>query len=122
MCNTSAVCIPVHLPYFRFCGNACLRSHQVATQPTVKVTFTVIIRGVITWYVPPAGVIELAAEVLAEPRQVWLSVWHPVHVQRVEQHLGIGGAAGALDLLQEKSTFCVVSGENLETTHTKKSE
>lgn len=73
--------------------------------------------GFITWYVPPAGVIELPAEVLAEPRQVRLSVWHPIHVQGVEQHLGIGGAACTLDLLQEMSTFCVVGGENLETTH-----
>lgn len=68
---------------------------------------------------PPAGVVELAAEVLAEPRQVWLPVWHLIHVQGVEQHLGIGGAASTLDLLQETSTFCVVGGENLETTRNK---
>lgn len=68
---------------------------------------------------PPAGVVELAAEVLAEPRQVWLPVWHRVHVRGVEQHLGVGGAVGALDLLQEMSTFGVVGGENLETTRKK---
>lgn len=73
----------------------------------------------ITWYVPPAGVVELAAEVLAEPRQVWLPVWHCLPVRGVEQHLGIGGAASTLDLLQESSTFCVVGRENLETTHKK---
>lgn len=65
---------------------------------------------------PPAGVVELSAEVLAEARQVWLPVWHLIHVQGVEQHLGIGGAASTLDLLQEKSTLGVVGGENLETT------
>ena len=86
------------------------------TGAVIKVTFTIIIICVITWYVPPAGVVELAAEVLAEPRQVWLPVWHLIHVRGVEQHLGIGGAASALDLLQETSTFCVVGGENLETT------
>lgn len=74
---------------------------------------------VITWYLPPTGVVELAAKVLAEPRQVWLPVWHLIHVQGVEQHLGIGGAVSTLDLLQETSTFCVVGGENLETTHKK---
>lgn len=74
---------------------------------------------VITWYVPPAGVVELAAEVLTKPRQVWLPVWHLIHVRWVEQHLGIGGAVSTLDLLQETSTFCVVGGENLETTHNK---
>lgn len=79
----------------------------------------IIISGVITWYVPPAGVVELAAEVLAEPRQVWLPVWHLIHVQGVEQHLGIGGAASTLDLLQETSTLGVVGGENLETTGNK---
>jgi len=78
--------------------------------------------GVITWYVPPAGVIELTAEVLAEPWQVWLPVWHPIHVQGVEQHLGIGGAVSTLDLLQETSTFCIVGGENLETTRKKKDQ
>lgn len=88
--------------------------HQVTTQATVKAEF---IMGLITWYVPPAGVIELPAEVLAEPRQVRLSVWHPIHVQGVEQHLGVGGAASTLDLLQEMSTFGVVGAENLGTTH-----
>lgn len=76
----------------------------------------IIIICVITWYVPPAGVVELAAEVLAELRQVWLPVRHLIHVQGVEQHMGIGGAVGTLDLLQETSTFCVIGGENLETT------
>lgn len=68
---------------------------------------------------PPAGVVELAAEVLAESWQVWLPVWHLIHVRGVEQHLGIGGAASTLDLLQETSTFCIVGGENLETTRKK---
>lgn len=76
----------------------------------------VIIICVITWYVPPAGVVELAAEVLAEPRQIWLPVWHLIHVQGVEQHLGIRGAASTFDLLQEMSAFGIVGGENLETT------
>ncbi len=94
--------------------------HQVThTGAIIQVTLTVIIICVITWYVPPAGVVELAAEVLAEPRQVWLPVWHLIHVQGVEQHLGIGGAASTLDLLQETSTFGVVGGENLETTRNK---
>lgn len=84
-----------------------------------QVTIMAIIICVITWYVPPAGVVELAAEVLAEPWQVWLPVWHLIHVQGVEQHLGIGGAASTLDLLQETSTFCIVGGENLETTRNK---
>lgn len=74
---------------------------------------------VITWYVAPAGVVELAAEVLAEPWQIWLPVWHRIHVRGVEQHLGIGGAASTFDLLQEMSAFCVVGGENLETTRNK---
>lgn len=65
---------------------------------------------------PPAGVVEFAAEVLAKSRQVRLSVWQLIHVRRVEQHLGVGGAASTLDLLQETSTFCVVGGENLGTT------
>lgn len=68
---------------------------------------------------PPAGVVELSAEVLAEPRQVWLPVWHLIHVRGVEQHLGVGGAASTLDLLQQTSTFGVVGGENLETTRNK---
>lgn len=85
----------------------------------IKVIIMAIIICVITWYVPPAGVVELAAEVLAEPWQVWLPVWHLIHVQGVEQHLGIGGAASTLDLLQETSTFCIVGGENLETTRNK---
>lgn len=89
------------------------------TGAVIQVTFMVIIVCVITWYVPPAGVVELAAEVLAKSRQVWLPVWHLIHVQGVEQHLGIGGAASTLDLLQETSTFSVVGGENLETTHNK---
>lgn len=89
------------------------------TGAVIQVTFMVIIICVITWYVPPAGVVELAAEVLAETWQVWLPVWHLIHVRGVEQHLGIGGAASTLDLLQETSTFCVVGGENLETTRNK---
>lgn len=64
----------------------------------------------------PAGVVEFAAEVLAKSRQVRLPVWQLIHVRRVEQHLGVGGAASTLDLLQETSTFCVVGGENLGTT------
>lgn len=85
----------------------------------VPVAFIVITMGVVTWYVPPAGVVEFAAEVLAKSRQVRLPVWHLVHVRRVEQHLGVGGAARTLDLLQETSTFCVVGGENLGTTRNK---
>lgn len=65
----------------------------------IQVTFMVITICVITWYVPPAGVVELTAEVLAESRQVWLPVWHLIHVRRVKQHLGVGGAASTLDLL-----------------------
>lgn len=72
--------------------------------------------SVITWYVPPAGVVELATEVLAEQRQVRLPVRRPVAVRGLEQHLGVGGAAGALDLLQQTSALSVVGGENLETT------
>lgn len=68
---------------------------------------------------PPAGVVEFAAEVLAKSRQVRLPVWQLIHVRRVEQHLGVGGAASTLDLLQETSTFCVVGGENLGTTRNK---
>lgn len=83
---------------------------------TIQVTFIVIIIRIITWYVSPAGVVELAAEILAQPRQVWLPVCHLIHVQGVEQHLGIGGTASTLDLLQDTSTFGVVGGENLETT------
>lgn len=79
----------------------------------------VIIIWVITWYVPPAGVVELAAKVLAETWQVWLPVWHLIRVQGVEQHLGIGGATSTLDLFQETSTFGVVGRENLETTRNK---
>lgn len=89
------------------------------TGAVIQVTFMVNIMCIITWYVPPAGVVELAAEVLAESWQIWLPVWHLIHVQRVEQHLGVGGAASTFDLLQEMSTFCVVGGENLETTRNK---
>lgn len=89
------------------------------TGAVIHIAFMFIIICVITWYVPPAGVVELAAEVLAEPWQVWLPVWHLIHVQGVEQHLGIGGAASTLDLLQETSTFGVIGGENLETTRNK---
>lgn len=85
----------------------------------VQDKFIVVTTGIITWYVPPAGVVELAAEVLAESRQVRLPVWQLIHVRRVEQHLGVGGAASTLDLLQETSTFCVVGGENLGTTRNK---
>lgn len=100
------------------CMFAC-KSPGNQTGTIIQVTFTVITICVITWYVPPAGVVELAAEVLTKPRQVWLPVWHLIHVRRVEQHLGIGGAVSTLDLLQETSTFCVVGGENLETTRNK---
>lgn len=96
-----------------------LAYHHVSTGAVIQVTITDIIFCVITWYVPPAGVVELAAEVLAEPRQIRLPVWHLIHVQGVEQHLGIGGAASTFDLLQETSAFCVVGRENLETTHKK---
>lgn len=97
-----------------------LAYHQETTQGAViPVTLAVNIMCIITWYVPPAGVVELAAEVLAESWQIWLSVWHFLRVQRVEQHLGVGGAPSTFDLLQEMSTFCVVGGENLETTHNK---
>lgn len=98
--------------------NACYHScslvyHHVTDQSNHPLT---IVTCVITWYVPSAGVVELATEVLAELWQVWLPVRHLLHVQGVEQHLGIGGAARTLDLLQETSTFCVIGRENLETT------
>lgn len=52
------------------------------TGTIIQVTFIEVITScIITWYVPPAGVVELAAEVLAEPRQVWLPVWHLLHVR-----------------------------------------
>lgn len=89
------------------------------SQAIIQVTFMIITICLITWYVTPAGVVELTTEVLAESWQVWLSVWHLVRVRRVEQHLGVGGAVGTFDLLQETSTFCVVGGENLETTRNK---
>lgn len=91
-------------------------SSGIHTVTIIWVTLIVIIICIITWYVPPAGVVELTAEVQAEPRQVWLPVWHLIHIQGVEQHLGIGGAACTLDLLQEMSAVGVVGGENLETT------
>lgn len=69
-----------------------------------------------TWYVPPAGVVEFAAEVLAKSRQIWFPVWHFIHVRWVEQHLAIGGTARTLDLLQETSTVGVVGGEDLRAT------
>lgn len=110
------------MPAFTYCIHvymfACV-SPGNHTGAIIQVTFMVIIICVITWYVPPAGVVELAAEVLAEPWQVWLPVWHLIHVQGVEQHLGIGGTASTLDLLQETSTLGVVGGENLETTRNK---
>lgn len=61
----------------------------------------------------PAGVVEFAAEVLAESRQIRFPAWHFIRVRRVEQHLAVGGAARTLDLLQETSTFGVVGGEDL---------
>ena len=65
----------------------------------------------------PAGVVELPAEVLAEARQVGLPVrCLGLRVGRMEQHLGIGRAAGTLDLLQQAPTLCVVGGEDLERT------
>lgn len=68
---------------------------------------------IVTWYVAPAGVVELAAEVLAESRQVRLPARRFIRVRRVEQHLAVGGAARTLDLLQETSTLGVVGGEDL---------
>lgn len=95
------------------CTETCTRTFYIL------VAFTVIASCVSTWKVPPAGVVELPAEILAESRQVRLPVWHLIQVRRVEQHLGIGGAARTLDLLQQTSTFGVVGGENLRTTHNK---
>lgn len=101
------------------------RCHKIPNAPIslILVTWTFFILAaftvIATWNVPPAGVVELPAEILAESRQVRLPVWHLIQVWRVEQHLGIGGAARTLDLLQQTSTFGVVGGENLRTTHNK---
>lgn len=66
----------------------------------------------VTWQVPSAGVVELAAVVLAQPGQVGLPVRRPLRLGRVEQHLGVGGAARALDLLQETAALRVIGGED----------
>lgn len=85
------------------------------TQTGSRTGATVAVWG-LTWYVAPAGVVELAAEVLAESRQIRFPVWHLIHVRRVEQHLAVGGAARTLDLLQETTTLGVVGGEDLRVT------
>lgn len=36
---------------------------------------------IFTWYVAPAGVVELAAEVLAESRQIWFPAWRFIRVR-----------------------------------------
>lgn len=94
---------------------ACLLENHQLSQTATTNQATIVVRG-FTWYVPPTGVVEFSAEVLAQSRQIWFPVWRFIHVRWVEQHLAIGGAARTLDLLQQTPTFGVVGREDLRST------
>lgn len=78
--------------------------------------------GVVTWYVAPAGVVELPAVVMAEPGQAGLQVQCGCGGRGVQEHLGMRRAAGAFYLVQEPRALCVVGGEDLGWGQTKKGE